>query len=229
MATIQNNNKLDDKIKDSLTNYEVSNETSDWARMEKMLNATPKATASEWSLVLNVFVGLAILTGGYFVYTKLNQPKSVEQTIPATEVKVENNNNTVISNPTVPETETNKTDAKEVMETTVKNENTVSKVENKNVNSVGKSIETKPAEAATETKSTVKPKIYIMGNQPVFGDMLDSSRGIIGDTKEKEETKKAAINHSEKPIGWSKFLNSDSLKKLKVERLKDSLNTNPKN
>jgi hypothetical protein len=61
-----------------------------------------------------------------------------------------------------------------------------------------------------------------MGNEPIFGDMLDSSKGIIGETREKEETKKAAKAKKGTPVGWDKFMlpnvNADSLRKYREKR-----------
>ncbi len=210
MTPLQNN-KLDEKIKDSLRNYEASNQSADWSRMESMLNATPKVAKSNWSSVFFAFIGLAVLSGVFLVYTKLNQTKPVEQTMPTTEVKTENKVSTPVSDPIVPKTEADITIAKPATEAINKTENKVATTSNK--------TET----TATDNKSTVKPKILIMGNTPVFGDMLDSTKGIIGETKEKEETKKAAVTNSDKPIGWNKFLNSDSIKKWREQQLKDSL------
>lgn len=66
-----------------------------------------------------------------------------------------------------------------------------------------------------------------MGNEPVFGDMLDSTKGIIRVTKEKEETKQAAKKPSEYPIGWNNFMlsnvNPDSLKHYRESIKNDTL------
>ena len=66
-----------------------------------------------------------------------------------------------------------------------------------------------------------------MGNEPIFGDMLDSTRGIIRVTKEKEETKQAAKKPSEYPIGWNNFMltnvNPDSIRHYRESMKKDSI------
>jgi hypothetical protein len=58
-------------------------------------------------------------------------------------------------------------------------------------------------------------------DEPVFGDMLDSTRGIVRETKENEQTKKTVKENSTKPIGWDneilKNVNPDSLKKHRTK------------
>ena len=228
MATLQNHSKLDEEIKNSLSKYESSNQSSDWSRMENMLKATPKATKSNWTGVVSFVIGIAVLSLAYLIYDKYNTTKPAEQlSSPANQVKAETNGNAVISEPVIPKAENeNSASDKSTIESSAKNDNSISNTENKSEVKTNKTAEAKTIEAVKENNSSVKPKIYIMGNTPVFGDMLDSSKGIIGETKEKESTKKAAINHSDKPIGWNKFINSDSLNKFKEEHLKDSLNAN---
>ena len=66
-----------------------------------------------------------------------------------------------------------------------------------------------------------------MGNEPIFGDMLDSSKGVIGTTQEKDETKKAAKSQSNKNIGWDNIMfsnvNPDSIRKHREAMKKDTL------
>jgi hypothetical protein len=72
-------------------------------------------------------------------------------------------------------------------------------------------------------------RIMGMGNEPVFGDMLDSSKGIVGETAESEETKKEAVKHKDLPPGWNSFMlsnvNIDSLKNYRTRMKKDSVKT----
>jgi hypothetical protein len=66
-----------------------------------------------------------------------------------------------------------------------------------------------------------------MGNEPIFGDMLDSTKGIIRESKEKDATKQAAKKPSEYPIGWNSFMlsnvNPDSIKHYRESIKKDTL------
>jgi hypothetical protein len=133
------------------------------------------------------------------------------------------NNNTVVSTTNEPpvnsaETAVVKND-KELKKETASNEKTIKlKTENKNSNTVGE-------DALTKSKQSV----IGMGNEPVFGDMLDSSKGIINETKEREETKKAAKTKTY-PIGWNNFMlsnvNPDSIKNYHERMQKDSLKSN---
>ncbi len=60
--------------------------------------------------------------------------------------------------------------------------------------------------------------------EPGFGDMVDSSRGIV---REKEQTKKSTKENSTTPVGWNKLIlknvNPDSLKNHRSQTQKDSL------
>lgn len=84
----------------------------------------------------------------------------------------------------------------------------------------------KTAETTTAGKEDEKPeKIFIMGNEPVFGDMIDSGKGITNKTKESEETKKSAQEKGIVPVGWDAYMlqnvNPDSIRKNRA--LKDTI------
>jgi hypothetical protein len=68
-------------------------------------------------------------------------------------------------------------------------------------------------------------KVTIMGNEPIFGDMIDSSKGVIHSTKEKESTKQAAKTKGTGGIGLNSLfnLNLDSIKKYNESFKKDSI------
>ncbi|HLC82733.1 MAG TPA: hypothetical protein VJI69_02815, partial [Bacteroidia bacterium] len=62
--------------------------------------------------------------------------------------------------------------------------------------------------------------------EPIFGDMIDSSKGIVRETKEKESTKKAAVTKgTNSNVGLSGLLNlnADSIRKQKEQLQKDSI------
>lgn len=232
--------KLDETVKNTLNNYEAQYDPSDWSRMESMLDAAPKASPFKWSHAITVVIGVVVIGGGYALYhafsgsetkTELNStppaskenivkesPKTITKPVPApapvttaptTIIKDEPPATTIAA----PEKKTTPT------EITVKPE-TKAPVKYKNKTS-------KAPEKQTETGPIIEShdKIMGMGNEPVFGDMLDSSRGIVNETKEKEETKKAAKAKKNTPVGWNQFMlphvNADSLKKYRDQR--DSL------
>ncbi len=220
-------NKLDEQIKESLSKYLASKEASNWTRMESMLDAAPKVNSFRWSNVLNGVIGLAILGGGYLLYTNLIKSKPEEKTeLAAPNLKTETPpEKPVISTPVQQAaSEDNKIVDNAKQEVLVKKDLSLVKERSLNEKQKDKVItgETKVTEKENNLEGTKQQQIFVMGNQPVFGDMLDSAKGIVGETKEKEETKKAALIHSDKPIGWNKIINTDSAKKNKTET-KDSL------
>ena len=225
MADTTKNNKLDAKIKESLSNYKANNSIADWSRMEEMLDAAPQQASFKWNYLLSAFIGLAVIGGGYFIYNSLNTTKTIEKT----DVSTPQPKNEINSQPLITPSENVGNDAKE---NNIKPEENLIKPEaaNKKENLPTEARTGKEPEAKTKDSNTntAKPtRIIIMGNQPIFGDMLDSSKGIIGETKEKEATKKAAVTHSDKPIGWSKFINPDSIKKFTNQHNSDTLKTTP--
>ncbi len=223
------NNQLDTKIKESLSKYLASKEASDWARMETMLDAAPISSSFKWKYVLNLFIVLAVAGGGYLFYTHLNTPKAEVKsgTIAPESPAVPMVAPTVA--PTVAPIETDtKTTTPVAPEVEIKKEDMVKKENNTTEKSINKTEEKNTEDKEVNTVKDTPPQIYIMGNEPVFGDMLDSSKGIVGETKEKEETKKAAIEHSENSIGWSKIINQDSLKKANTEKKKNHPKKNNK-
>ncbi len=215
MENNSSNKNLDDKIKESLSKYLASKEASDWTRMETMLDSTTKASSFKWSYIMNAFIGLVVLGGAYLVYTNLNVSSSgVKTEITTPNFHAETPVKTVVSNPATQPTETNS-----VMSS--KNEKAVAKEKTTNNVLNSAAAENIIKTNATKAKNTKQQQIFVMGNEPVFGDMLDSTKGIVGETKENEETKKAALENSDKPIGWDKIINEDSLKKLNEEKLKN--------
>ena len=64
----------------------------------------------------------------------------------------------------------------------------------------------------------IHQRVMGMGDDPVFGDMIDPSKGIVGETKEKDETKKAAVS-KKPPVAWDAIMfpnvNPDSLRKYR--------------
>jgi hypothetical protein len=228
--------KLDETIKSTLNDYEAKYDPSDWARMETMLDAAPKAVSFKWSHAITVVIGIVVIGGCYALFnflskskpaeTKVETPVSpktdppVQKTLPVTPPPVtvkkpapETTSVTVQKPIVVPPAADPKT--KPATQTAVKEEIKKDKKKTDNTKPTGPVIE--PTD-----------KMMIMGNEPIFGDMLDSSKGVVGETKEKEETKKAAKAKKNNPAGWDQFMlpnvNVDSIRKNRARR--DSLKNN---
>lgn len=223
MTTNSNSNKLDEKIKESLSNYKVANQTGNWSQMEEMLEKIPTSGSFKKYYLIGGILGLAILGGVYFFInsstdSKVPENKTIEQPI----LEKPSVTNTEIAKP---EKIVNIPLEKTVVSSEINVKPDVSI--NKETKLEAKKSILKAAETTKENTISKPAQIIIMGNQPIFGDMLDSARGIISKTKENESTQKSAVINSEKPIGWNKFINSDSLKKKADLELKDSLNKTP--
>ena len=72
--------KLDETIKDSLSNYDAKYDSGDWARMERMLEATPKSMAPKGSNTIALILGVVVLVGGFLIYKGINSSKKSEET-----------------------------------------------------------------------------------------------------------------------------------------------------
>jgi hypothetical protein len=224
--------KLDEAVKNTLNNYEASYDAADWSRMEKMLDATPKSPSFKWSQAVPVLIGIVVIAGGYALFNAIGNSgnttdKPVPEETPKKEIAappvkttpppaINTATNTVSPEKTSP---ANTSGTLPVVETPAKTTEKILSAEDKS----------KSKKTRTETQKTepgiIEPhdKIMGMGNEPVFGDMLDSSKGIIGETKEKEETKKAAKAKKDAPV-WDLFtphMNIDSMRKVREQR--DSL------
>lgn len=98
MTTNIDSRRLDELIKQTLSNYEVSSDTSDWQKMESMLDAAPKSGTDIYKQKLTfltdsvsqpgilkkltasyIFIAVLMLAGGgYLLYTILKSPKAPE-------------------------------------------------------------------------------------------------------------------------------------------------------
>ena len=226
--------KLDENVKNTLSEYEAPFDASDWSRMETMLDAAPKSSTFNWSTILPFVAGLVLIGGIYGLYVTFGGKKDKEiETNPPTENVV--NEKPVPSpvkvtppppsepskniTPVLPETKKEEPVVKEKQEEKIIAAPVTKKPEPANVKEKTKTKKEKPSETPI-----IEPhdKILQMGNEPVFGDMLDSSKGIIGETKEKEETKKAAKAKKNTPVGWNQFMtphmNVDSMRKVREQR-----------
>lgn len=232
--------KLDETVKDTLNNYEATYDPGDWSRMESILDAAPKSTNFQWSTVIKVAIVLGVLAGGYLLFDAINTP-DVQEEIIKNPVKEPVKDVVKVSPETtlpVPPVSPPKVSAIEVSKEVAKETNTPDKIgpispvvekmkpEEKPIVRKEERPKDKKNKAEKNSKEeTITSHKLIMGNEPVFGDMLDSSKGVIGETKEKEETKKAAKAKKDLPVGWDNFMlknvNPDSIKKQREKR--DSL------
>jgi len=229
--------KLDETIKEQLSNYDAKYDSGDWARMERMLDATPKSIAPSGSYNMALIIGGIVLVGGFAIYKVISSSKSTpeintETVAPPVENKVEATPQPTPVQPTIVKTETPspavvetpaitpavKTTSPE-LKTTVANTDTKTKV-------AAEKVKKDKKNKANEDEYSKNQKVTVMGNEPIFGDMIDSSKGIVRETKEKESTKKAAVTKgTTSGIGLSGLmnLNADSIRKQKEQMKKDTL------
>jgi hypothetical protein len=229
--------KLDETIKENLSNYDAKYDSGDWSRMERMLDAAPKSITPKGSYNMAIIIGGIVLVGGFAIYKGVTSSKTTttdtttETPVTPIENKVETApkptpapvaTNTVTTTPPAVKVETKV--VPEVKATVPEVKNTVAVVTTKEKIAEKKTTEKKSKVNDTETHKT--QKVTVMGNEPIFGDMIDSSKGIIHKTKEKESTKKAAVEKGSKStVGLSNLfnLNADSLRKQKEMMVKDTV------
>lgn len=228
------NSKFDERIKNVLDNHETPYDSSDWTRMESMLDSAPKSNTFNVKYFINAAVVVAVCVGAYFIYSILSdktvappsnteiindateQPElNKEEVLPATE--------SIVSSPTQEAEESTKEEEK-ALPVIVKSEDAF-KI-NKEKEPILKKDKTIKSITKPEDENVKIHTVVEMGNEPIFGDMIDSSKGIIGNTKEKEETKKAAKSQTT-PIGWNEFMlsnvNPDSIRKHREKMKNDTL------
>lgn len=221
--------KLDETIKDSLSNYDAKYDSGDWARMERMLDATPKSMAPKGSNTIALILGVVVLVGGFLIYKGINSSKkSKETTVAPVELPVEKTAEP-ITKTTPPAAKTKDSEPTSISVPTVippsevkskvpEPKTIVSAVEQKLKPVAEKRKKEKKQNTSTRDIDFPKNlKVTVMGNEPIFGDMIDSSKGIVRETKENESTKKEAVIKGSNNIGLSGLLNlnADSILKQK--------------
>jgi len=231
--------KLDETVKDNLSNYDAKYDSGDWARMERMLDATPKSIAPKGSYNLAIIIGGIVLVGGFAIYKGVTSSKTTitdtatETPLTPIENKVETTPKPVPA-PVVTNTLTTTTPiVKEepivvpVVKATVPEvKATVAVADTKEKALAEKIKKDKKAKTANDNDYNKTQKVTVMGNEPIFGDMIDSSKGIVRETKEKESTKKAAVTKgTTSGIGLGSLLNlnADSIRKQKEMMVKDTV------
>ena len=197
--------KLDETIKDSLSNYDAKYDSGDWARMERMLDATPKSMAPKGSNTIALILGVVVLVGGFLIYKGINSSKkSKETTVAPVEFPIEKTAEP-ITKTTPPAAKTKDSEPTSTSAPTVippsevkskvpEPKTIVSAVEQKLKPVAEKRKKEKKQNTSTRDFDFPKNlKVTVMGNEPIFGDMIDSSKGIVRETKENESTKKEAV------------------------------------
>jgi hypothetical protein len=218
--------KLDETIKDTLSKYDATAEVSDWSRMENMLNMAPQASKFTMSHKIFAGVGVIVIAGAFFMYTHFHSTAIPVVTKIETPVEQVNNSvqpaaaplNAAVKNENLPVISPTPIETPTILPVIPMVKNDVIAVEKT------KTDKSKKVENASNTTKTLQ--VSVMGNEPVFGDMIDSSKGIIRETKEKERIKKAAKAKGSNNIGLSGLLhiNVDSLRKQQNQQIKkDSL------
>ena len=248
MGNNSTSTKFDDKIKQVLSNYQADFDTNDWAKMDSKLNAVSSSNTFNSKYIIRIAVAIALLAGVYFAYTAIDWTKSKPTETIVPEAKIEKKTEPPVvkkeiiippvvdtASKIIADTITEKNNEAEIEKELVAEKKKIEK-ENAKKEKIEKEKTTSQKLTADKNKKTdknknhdddgIKPeKVYTMGNEPIFGDMLDSSRGIIGRTKESTETKKAAQSKADVPIGWNQFMlknvNVDSLRSYRAK--KDSI------
>jgi hypothetical protein len=243
MANEINKSKLDQVVKDSLVNYEVTFDASDWDKMKPLIEANPVANNFKWSYIIYVLGGLLVVVTTFFLYQSFSSSKSSENKI---ELLVKQSPKQIVK-PIITKLVVTPVNKTTVAGTLKEKEITTSK---SSVDSIGKEIVKPEEQTAVEVVKEVAPKdkkrgekgvvekskskvtdktkkeektkktdktqkVLKMANEPKFGDTLDSSKGIEGKTKEKEKTKKAAVSQPRNTIGWGSFISKTNLDSFK--------------
>lgn len=232
------NTPFDEKVKDALKDFEASNATANWSRMESMLDAAPKVHTINKKIIINAAIAIVVVAGGYLIYQAIPKGVSTITTEPEKKIELKQEGTqeqqtqqhdmtpsvspaeTIVSDPV-----TVATDKQEIKTETTLTSKTIT-VE-KDATKTNKQASVKHTDVLKEEEGYKTQKIFKMGNEPIFGDMLDSSKGIVGSTKEKEEVKKAAKEQTHANTNWNTFLFSpvapDSIRKNREKTQADSL------
>ncbi len=232
--------KLDEAVKNALKDFESPYDSADWSRMDNMLNASPKATTINWKYSLRFIIGAAVITGAFLTYKQISKnastsSKTIEVPVTKTEspttkpvTGTKKENITVTPTPiTNNTTESTSSETHNAISAPVDEKKELKNTADLKSKKEKNSDKNKTSKSNTTAEDVKLHPVIGMGNEPIFGDMLDSSKGVIGNTQEKETTKKAAKTQSNKNIGWDNFMfsnvNPDSIRKHRESMKKDTL------
>lgn len=250
MVNKKNSGKLDELIKQTLSNYEASSNSSDWAQMEKIVDTFPRSSSFRYKLkVLSileslkaitrsksvkrvfspyVLVGLLLLVGAYFLYRILNTPNTLENT---TNSSPQNNiiTDTIQALPPA-------VVSKDIIKKENKTEQLKETVSSSLVTNDKSLVLTEEAEPVKkdnilkkeEDKKLADAKADILKKLMKTEQEMnkDTSGKVSGVSKENNEFKKEEKDQSVISIGRDNFLlytNSDSLKKFQNQQSQDTV------
>jgi hypothetical protein len=209
--------KLDTTIKKTLAGYEAPYDPSNWEKMESMLGSVPNVSSVKWQPIIGIAAIALISTAAYILYTSSNT------STPPAENTVTDSSKQKINTPAIVPTNVS---AAAVSEEVKRGITAPYKIISSKppINITG--VEERTPDEIKELKTIAEPdhtqSILGVGNEPVFGDMLDTSQGFITQTSEKETAKKTAKPSKNLPVGWDNFMlrnvNPDSLKKYRQQR-----------
>jgi hypothetical protein len=228
------NSKLDEAVKDSLNNYEAKYDAGDWARMERMLDATPKTSVSNFPYGKIGAIAGAVILGSFLVYKAVHTSPSTDAT---------SEKQTITTPGSQPEKQTAAPAVTPSVTSTAPAGNTSPALVNPSGNTVPPPAVSQPKPDMTAKVSSEKDKamsqkeidaeynkhqkVTVMGNEPIWPDMIDSSKGVIHETKESESMKKKAKTKGGGNIGLNALanfhMNLDSLNKYNESQKKDTV------
>ncbi len=239
--------KLDEVIKETLSNYEASNSIADWAKMERMLDAAPKSNSfrykhkllsifesekgapkskvAKWIFSPYFLIALVLLVGAYFLYNILNSSKSTENTTDSTPPVIINTDTLQKIAPVLPVDVLKAENKIELQKDSVKIEPSAEEELVKTDD-----LETAKKEALLAKEAALIEKAKIKKEQMIKKDLIrknDSSKAATKELDEKNVINPVEEENKEQSIiqlGRNNFLlykNSDSLKKS--QQAKDSL------
>lgn len=249
MVNKKHNTKLDEVIKETLSQYEASNSIADWAKMERMLDAAPKSNSfrykhkllsifesekgapkskvAKWIFSPYFFIALVLVVGAYFLFNILNSSKTTEDTTDSA-TKVIIGADTLQTIPPVLPVDVLSAESK--IELPKDSINIQPSTEENLVKT--EDIETVKKEALLAKEAALIEKAKIKKEQIIKKELvgkIDSSKKVTKELNEnnvinpvEEENKEQSII----PLGRNNFLlynNSDSLKKSQIQQAKDTL------
>ncbi|MDO9186662.1 MAG: hypothetical protein Q7W13_11685 [Bacteroidia bacterium] len=249
MVNKKHNSKLDEVIKETLSNYEASNSIADWAKMERMLDAAPKSNSfrykhkllsifesekgapkskvAKWIFSPYFLIALVLVVGAYFLFNILNSPKTIEDTTDsATKVIIGADTLQTIP-PVLPVDVLSAASKIELPKDSIKTEPSAEEDLVKTDD-----IETAKKEALLAKEAALIEKAKLKKEQIIKKELIakkDSAKAASKELNEKnvinpveEENKEQSII----PLGRNNFLlynNSDSAKKSQIQQAKDTL------
>ncbi|MES2593061.1 MAG: hypothetical protein V4608_14355 [Bacteroidota bacterium] len=224
MVNNTHDRKLDELVKQALTDYEVPSADSDWSQMETILDAAPKSTSTNFTLFESssftkvvlpyTIIAIVMLVGGYFIYTMVNSSKTEDTQIAETIIadSVEKPTSTVIAPAKEVSKEIAKADSQKVttVDTAAKVPVAAEKIPAKITEPV---VAAKPVEkekSAEKVTAPVVKKVEKTDEEKAAKKELDKQAAI---KKEKEKKEKDRKERERKEKERKEKLKKDSIAK----------------